>query len=61
MADKVIAYKKVEAISYDKDHEDFKEAGGRVYFHKTFYYLNELKDAITVIETNNIMEEANGK
>ena len=61
MAEKVIAYKKVEAISYDKDHEDFKEAGGRVYFHKTFYSLNELKDAITVIEMNNTMQEANNE
>ena len=60
MADKVIAYKKSESISYDKDHKDYKESGGRLWFHKTFYSLSELKDAITVIETNNIMEEANG-
>ena len=57
--EKVISYKKVETISYDKEHNDYKEEGGRLYFHKTFYSLNEVKDAIKVIELNNTMEEAN--
>ena len=55
--EKVISYKKSESISYDKDHDDFKEAGGRVFFHITFYSLNELKDAIKEIEIQNKLEE----
>ena len=60
MADKVLTYKKVESldilfddqksVTYDKNHKNFKEKGGRVQFHEIFYSLDEVKDVITMIE-----------
>jgi len=52
MSEKPIVYRKEKSISYD-------EKTGELHFHKTFYTLNEVKDAITIIEVNKTMEDSN--
>ncbi len=52
MPEVTIAYKKVKSVSYDKET-------GEICFHKSYYTINEVKDALTVIELNQTMEEAN--
>ena len=52
MPEQTVVYRKEKSISYDK-------ATGEIHFHKTYYTSNEVKDAITIIETQKVMEESN--
>ena len=52
MTEKVIIYRKEKSIS-------FNDKTGEVHFHKLTYNVQELKEAVNIIETKKLLEEAN--